>query len=273
MWRMPRQRQSQRLRMAPERTLEAQALQVEAERRAKELAVINNVQTALVGELNMQCIYDTVGDKLRKLYGPTDLSIRVFDASTGLVHFPYTCERGERTWPEPLATIDIGFNAHVRRTRESLVLNEDFATAVGRFGDQQIDGATRKKSAALVPVLWDGEVRGMLCVSNYEREHAFQQSDVELIEAFASIMSLALQNAQRFEENQRRVRESAALAEVGRDISATLDVASLMDSIATHAKNLLSSDSSAIFVPSQGEDEKGGEEIFRAIVAKGAIAA
>ena len=65
----------------------------------------------------------------------------------------------------------------------------------------------------------------------------------------ADSMSVALENARLFDETQRRTRESAALAEVGRDISSTLDLATVMDRIARHAKELLGADNSAIFLP------------------------
>jgi hypothetical protein len=52
-------------------------------------------------------------------------------------------------------------------------------------------------------------------------------------------MGVALENARLFEEIQRRTRESAALAQVGRDISSTLDLPTVMDRIARHAKDLL----------------------------------
>jgi GAF domain-containing protein len=62
-------------------------------------------------------------------------------------------------------------------------------------------------------------------------------------------MGVALENARLFEEIQRRTRESAALAQVGRDISSTLDLPTVMDRIARHAKDLLAADHSAIFLP------------------------
>jgi hypothetical protein len=45
-------------------------------------------------------------------------------------------------------------------------------------------------------------------------------------------MSVALENARLFAETQRRSRETAALVEVGRDVSSTLDLATVMDRIA-----------------------------------------
>ncbi len=79
-------------------------------------------------------------------------------------------------------------------------------------------------------------------------------------------MGVALENARLLEETQRRARESAALSDVGRDLSSTLDLATVMDRIAAHAKELLVAENSAIFVP------EGNGDRFRAIVALGEIA-
>ena len=84
-------------------------------------------------------------------------------------------------------------------------------------------------------------------------------------------MGVALENARLFEEIQRRTRESAALAEVGRDISSTLDLPTVMDRIAHHAKELLVGDHSAIFLRQDGTN--GAAPTFRAIVAEGENAA
>jgi hypothetical protein len=76
-------------------------------------------------------------------------------------------------------------------------------------------------------------------------------------------MSVALENARLFDETQRRTRETAALAEVGRDISSTLDVATVMDRIGTHARNLLNAETSGIMLPD------AGGQTYRTIVAVG----
>src|SRR6185437_3011845 len=104
------------------------------------------------------------------------------------------------------------------------------------------------------------EARGTISLQNLDRENAFSESDVRLLQTLANSMSVALENARLFDETQRRTRETAALAEVGRDISATLDLATVMDRIARHAKELLGGDNSAIFLP-----DAGGQS-YRAIV-------
>ena len=100
-----------------------------------------------------------------------------------------------------------------------------------------------------MPLLVGDEARGAISLQNVDRENAFTDSDVRLLQTLANSMSVALENARLFDETQRRTRETAALAEVGRDISSTLDLPTVMDRIARHAKDLLAADTSAIFLP------------------------
>ena len=70
-----------------------------------------------------------------------------------------------------------------------------------------------------VPIIGSDRVLGYSASRDFEREHAFGESEVRLLTTVAASMGVALENARLFEEIQRRTRESAALAEVGRDIS------------------------------------------------------
>ncbi len=99
-----------------------------------------------------------------------------------------------------------------------------------------------------------------------ERDNAYGDADVRLLSTVGASMGVALENARLFDETQRRARETAALAEVGRDISSTLDLPTVMDRIARHAMDLTSADNSAIFLP-----DPGGQT-YRAIVAIGNMA-
>ena len=135
-----------------------------------------------------------------------------------------------------------------------------------KYGSAIMPGSELEKSEVFVPLIAGDQARGVITLLDMEHEHAFSESDVRLLQTLANSMSVALENARLFDETQRRTRESAALAEVGRDISSTLDVSKVMDRIAQHAKDLLNVDTSAIFLP----NDDGAN--YRAIVAVGDIA-
>ena len=94
---------------------ETQRLFAESEQRAAELAVVNSIQTALAAELDMQGIYDAVGDKIREIFAHAEsFDIRVLNPKTGMIEFPYLYEKGERLQLEPMPVS--GIFAHVAAT-------------------------------------------------------------------------------------------------------------------------------------------------------------
>jgi len=58
------------------------------EQRAAELAVINTVQQALAGQLDMQAIYEAVGEKLREVFPNRTVILRQVDPASGFVTYP-----------------------------------------------------------------------------------------------------------------------------------------------------------------------------------------
>jgi GAF domain-containing protein len=79
---------------------ETQRLLKETEQRNAELAVINSVQAALAAELDIQSIYDAVGDKIRAIFRNRDVGIRIYDPK-GPISFtiptPTRAENGSRS--------------------------------------------------------------------------------------------------------------------------------------------------------------------------------
>src|SRR5438105_4856782 len=95
----------------------------ETRQRNAELGIINSVQEALAGELELQAIYDVVGDKIRDIFEAQVVDIGVFDERSELLHFPYTIERGVRYPDEPIELM--GFRKHVMETRQTLLIDKD----------------------------------------------------------------------------------------------------------------------------------------------------
>ncbi len=105
---------------------ETRRLLQETDERAAELAVVNSVQQGLAEKLDMQAMYDLVGDKIAEIFDAQVVSISVVDAADGLIHCPYMIERGERLLDEPIA-VGEGMTSLVLRTGEPLLVNDDVA--------------------------------------------------------------------------------------------------------------------------------------------------
>jgi GAF domain-containing protein/CheY-like chemotaxis protein len=210
----------------------------EAERqRAAELAIINAVQESLAGKLDIQGVYDVVGDKLREVFPRSMEGIRIVDRASGRFVFPYGVHEGVRVYPEPIPITDRGFGAEVMRTGRTLLANENIPEVAARLGSSgTIYGQISPRSLLLVPLLVAGEVFGMLVLNDMERENAFSQDDVRLLETLAGSMSVALENARLFAETQRLLKETeqrnaelAVINSVQQGLVAQLDLNAIVD--------------------------------------------
>ncbi|HEU0292016.1 MAG TPA: GAF domain-containing protein [Anaerolineales bacterium] len=187
---------------------ETQRLLKETEQRNAELAIINSVQEGLASKLDMQAIYELVGDKIREIFHDSDAEIRIYDSQTNLVHIPYITDAGERITVEPMPLTNRGISSHVLRTGQTLVFHENMAQAVEKYGSRFVFGEHPAKSAVFVPLMAGDQARGLIVLGNVEREHAFSPSDVRLFQTLANSMSTALENARLFDETQRLLKET-----------------------------------------------------------------
>ncbi|GAB4423037.1 MAG: hypothetical protein Kow002_12550 [Anaerolineales bacterium] len=82
-----------------------------------------------------------------------------------------------------------------------------------------------------------------------EKGQRYSPAETELALTFANQASIALESARLYDEAQRRAQETSALAEVGREISATLDLEAVLERIADFAHTLLNGVTSAVYIP------------------------
>ena len=201
----------------------------ETEQRAAELAIINSVQEGLASKLDMQAIYDLVGDKIREILHNADVGIRIHDPKTNLIHFPYAYENGERIKIKSVPLGEQGFGAYVMRTHETLVINEHMEQEAAKYGSTSLAGARDPKSQVLVPLMVRDKARGLIEIVDVEHEKAFSESDVRLLQTLANSMSIALENARLFEAEQQRAAELTILNSVQEGLASKLEMQAIYD--------------------------------------------
>jgi signal transduction histidine kinase/CheY-like chemotaxis protein len=224
---------------------------LEAERqRTAELAILNSVQATLVAKLEVQELYDSIGDQIRAIFHGSDLSIRIHDPRTGLISCVYQYRLGQRLQLQPEKLRDSGFTWHVLSTGEALVINDRMAQAYERCGEAVPPGAQIERSAIYVPLVTSGQAFGLLNLYSLESEYAFSAADARLLQTIANSLSVALENARLFDETQRLFRETkqrndelAILNSVGEAMVSTLDVKAVTRVVGDHLREIFAADS------------------------------
>ena len=199
----------------------------ETRQRNAELALINSVQEALAGELELQAIYDAVGDRIRDVFDAQVVDIAIFDETSGLLHFPYTIERGVRFPDEPIELI--GYRKHAMATREPLMIAESTPEERKRYGNPYVLAGEPVKSALFVPLVVGGRATGVISLQSLDRTHAFSEPDQQLLETLAGSLSVALENARLVHETRQRNAELAVINSVQESIAGELDQQAIYD--------------------------------------------
>ncbi len=215
--------------------LENARLVHETRQRNAQLALINSVQEAIAGELEPQAIYDAVGDRIRDVFDAQAVSIFTLDETSGLMHVPYLIERGERMQAEPSAPV--GFSKHVLETREPLLVTENVGAEAERYGSE-IAAGEWPKSVVFVPLVTGGRATGAISLQNIDREHAFGESDQQLLETLAGSLSVALENARLVHETRQRNAELALINSVQEAIAGELDPQAIYDAVGDRIRDV-----------------------------------
>ena len=181
---------------------ETQRLLKDAEGRAGKLAIMNMIQQGLASKLDVQSIYELVGDKFHDLFDAQVVLISTYDRQSDTVEHRYAVERGVRI-PWPGKHPPGGFRSQIIQTRQPLLFNTDVADKANRLGQPVFPDTDTPKSWLGVPMLDGDQVTGILSVQNLDRENAFDESDIRLLQMFAASMSIALENARLYEQSKQ----------------------------------------------------------------------
>ena len=107
--------------------------------------------------------------------------------------------------PNPIPNLWLSFI----QVGQPLLVNNHMAEFV-----QQIDpeftppAGELPKCSLTVPIRIQGKLFGAISLQNVDRENAFNESDLHLLETLANSLSVALENARLFAETQRLLNET-----------------------------------------------------------------
>ncbi|MGW8144358.1 MAG: GAF domain-containing protein [Anaerolineales bacterium] len=240
-----------------ERTVELSKSNQALEQRNAELAVINSVQDGLAAQMEFEGIIELVGEKIRQVFDAQGIGIAIYDRKTNLVSIPYFVDDDQRimmdTAHEPL-----GFTGHIIQSAKPLLVNRDLPKKMEELGSQWVGGdedETRQSQSYLgVPIIIAGEVMGVISLTNYDREEAYSDSDVNLLSTLAASMSVALENARLFDEERQRSAELAIINSVQQALSSQLDYQEVINLVGDKLRDVFNTESIAIRIYDRKEN-------------------
>ena len=214
----------------------------ETRQRNAELQIINSVQEGLVAQLDIQTIYNLVGNQVQETFNAQSVLIGIKNEETKIIILPYTYEKGEIihgfsfSYGEPPYSVIFEEFFH---GPEPFLVDENTKEWMDKYGIAPMDGTEVPKTMVFVPLRLGGkDWGGYISLQDMDHEHAYSPSDIRLLQTLANSMSVALDNAHLFDETQRllkvtedRAAELAVINSIQGALAAKLDIQSIYDAV------------------------------------------
>ena len=229
-------------------------------RLSRQTALLHAAQT-LTRELEFQGVLEVLVNEVVQLLGADAVDCWLFDESRRTlecraVHGLPESETGRKIAPEGT----LGEAIAARRP----VLKRDFA----RTEDPSPSASYRDFEDVMVaPITVFDEVRGVLGVCS-RTAGRFDEQGLELLEAFATLASLALRNAEAFEESSRQARIQRGFYRIASVLVEPLSLSATLDAVAQAAGEAFGAAFTAVVMPNGGALRlAGGHELPAPLVA------
>ncbi|MBP7263346.1 MAG: GAF domain-containing sensor histidine kinase [Spirochaetia bacterium] len=215
----------------------------------KRLEILNRIALAVSSEIDIGSLCSRIGEILAEIFRTETVYIAIASEDRTQWETPFLMSDGVRT-ELPLYRYGAGLTSVVMDRKSPLLIQNDTENTLNRLGSIRVDKKS-PKSWLGVPLLWNGEAFGVLSVQNLETEGFFTPEDVSMLESIAATAAGALAGARTANEAARRAMENRVLLEISRELTSSLEYSSVLSVIAERAWELLTRDTSAVYIMDQ----------------------
>src|SRR5437773_3458025 len=211
-------------------TLENYVVMHDAQRRTKEYQLLTQIGQAISSRLNQDEVLRTVQKELGQIFDTSNFYV-AFQENDSII-FELEVEGGE-VLPRRQRKLDNGLTEYILRTGQSLLIRSDLDRARERLGVTLVPPKPAKSFCG-APILVNGKASGVMAAMSTSREYVFEQRDLEVLKTAAGQVSVAIENARLFAEEQRRSRQFAFLNSVSKTAISSEDAEQMLAEIVGH---------------------------------------
>src|SRR5579872_5460748 len=211
-------------------TLENYVVMHDAQRRTKEYELLTQIGQAVSSRLDQDEILRTVRKELAQIFYTGDFYVAFQEGDA--IRFEFEMENGEQI-PKRSRKVDNGLTEYILRTGQPLLIRADLEKARERLGVTYVPALPAKCFCA-APILLGGKPAGVMAAMNMEREYVFEERDLEVMQTAAGQVSVAVENARLFAEEQRRSRQFSFLNSISKTAISSEDAEQMLAEIVAH---------------------------------------
>ena len=224
----------------------------ENRRRLDRQAALVQAAQVMTSELQVETVLQRLVIEVTKLLEADAADCYLFDSRRGVL-------RCAAVYGLPADLVEFEFPVETALAGEAMRRRQ--AVVSGDYGDavEAPHPAYEGFTAAMVaPMTWWGEVRGVIGVGTNDPARRFSGEDIEVLEAFASLGSVALRNVASIEQSSRQVRIQRGFFRIASILAQPLSLDETLDAVAQAASEALGGSFAAVLMPDDGGSHVAG---------------
>jgi transcriptional regulator with GAF, ATPase, and Fis domain len=157
----------------------------------------------------------------------------LYDQKNDEKNYLIAFEEGQRIQLPPSKLGKGGFSDYIIRNKKTVFAPNNVLKHMESLGIEFVplnEDETPSQSWLGVPLMIGERVLGVISVQSVQKPNLYNEHNRDILTTIASQAAIAVENARLFQEAQRRAQETTVLAEVGREISVTLDLETVLAS-------------------------------------------
>jgi len=232
-------------------TLENYVVSHDAHRRTKEYELLTDIGKAISSRLDQDEILRTIQGELGQIFDTSNFYIAFRDDDK--IRFELEV-RDNQVLSKRSRERRNAFTEYVIRTGEPLLIRSNLEVTRKRLG---ISHVPERPAQCLIaaPIFLGSKASGAMVAMNPEREFVFEQRDLDVLVTAAGQVSVAMENARLFAEEQRRSRQLAFLNNISRTAISSDDPVQMLDRIVDEIQRNFSFDHIGIGLLDYGTKE------------------
>jgi GAF domain-containing protein/two-component sensor histidine kinase len=217
----------------------------EERKRALQLELIGRITQRIASILDLDELLSQVVRLIADTFGYHYTSVLLTEADSDELVVKAAAEPLSEALKDRLQgrTVREGITVWVAHSGEPLLANDVSREPRYCFLEELKD--TRSELA--VPIRLKGEIMGVLDAQSIERD-AFSQDDVFILQTLADQLAIAIENARLYATEHQQLHRLEQLAAASQQITANLDLSSVLKKIGDQALTTLDADRAAIFL-------------------------
>ncbi len=222
------------------------------QRRVNELNALSRISQASNFTLDADDILELIYTQTSRVLDTHNFNIALADRKRSTMRFAFYIEDNERLYPDDEWPVDSGLTGEIMR-RGLPIVTEDYEQECLRRGLP----ASGKPGLAWmgVPLLAGNEPIGVMVVSDFRPEIAYNPEQLQIFAAIADQAASVLDKGRLYRETANRARQLATLNEVASSITSTLDLRTVLTTIMSKAMELLNAEAGSLLLVDEDHNE------------------